>query len=47
MSEGRGYCAGVSAMRDYLVQQFAKYGSQGMFTGMEIANIIFGCKGPE
>lgn len=40
MTESRGYAAGVSAMRDYLAQNFAKYGSCGSFSGYEISQTI-------
>jgi hypothetical protein len=46
MTESRGYAAGVSAMRDYLIKNFAQYGSSGHFTGYEIADIIHRVKGP-
>lgn len=46
MQESRGFAAGQSAMRSYLVQQFARYGTQGAFTGYEIARMIQNCKGP-
>jgi hypothetical protein len=46
MTESRGYAAGVSAMRDYLIKNFDKYGSAGMFSGYEIADIIRRVKGP-
>ena len=47
MSEGRGFCAGITAMRDYLAKQFSQYGTAGNFSGAEISQIIAGCKGPE
>jgi hypothetical protein len=46
MQESRGFAAGQNAMRHYLAQQFDRYGSQGSFTGMEIARIILQSRGP-
>src|SRR5262245_13535107 len=46
MTESRGFAAGVSAMRDYLMKNFGQYGTQGSFSGIEIAEIIRRCKGP-
>lgn len=46
MQESRGYCAGMSAMREYLASKFQQYGSAGSFTGYEIAATIRQCAGP-
>jgi predicted amidophosphoribosyltransferase len=46
MTETRGYSAGVSAMRDYLVAQFEKYGPLQTWNGQSIARIIRECTGP-
>lgn len=45
MSESRGFCAGISAMRALLVREFNAQGS-GSFTGYEIAGLIAQCSGP-
>lgn len=47
MTESRGFCAGITAMRQYLAERFRSYGTQGAFTGSEIAGIIMQAKGPE
>lgn len=47
MTESRGFAAGISAMREYLAQNFRKYGSAGAFTGYEIAETIMRAKGPQ
>ena len=47
MTESRGFAAGVSAMRSYLVKRFANYGTQGNFSGLEVAQIIRQCTGPD
>jgi hypothetical protein len=46
MQESRGYAAGVSAMRDYLVKQFAGFGGSGDFSGNDVAKMIQTCRGP-
>ncbi len=46
MTESRGFAAGMTAMREYLVANFARYGTQGSFTGAEIAAVIQRAKGP-
>lgn len=46
MTEGKGFAAGVQAMRQYLAENFRRYGSQGAFTGNEIAQTILNVKGP-
>jgi len=46
MNESKGFANGVSAMREYLAQRFAEYGTSGSFTGAEIAATIRTCKGP-
>lgn len=46
MTEGKGFAAGVQAMRQYLAENFRRYGSQGAFTGDEIAQTIINVKGP-
>lgn len=45
MTESRGFAAGVSAMRAYLAEQFAKLGAGG-FTGSEVASLIRQSQGP-
>ena len=45
MSESRGFCAGVTAMRNFLAKQFAQYGA-GSFSGTEIAALILQSKDP-
>lgn len=46
MQESRGYAAGVAAMRAYLADNFARYGSAGSFNGNEIAHTIRTVPGP-
>ena len=46
MTESHGFQAGVTAMRQYLVQRFSQYGTAGSFSGQEIAATIAQCKGP-
>jgi hypothetical protein len=46
MQESRGFAAGVSAMRDYLAGRFREYGTQGSFTGNEVAHFISQSHGP-
>jgi len=46
MTESRGFAAGCTAMRLYLAENFAKYGTAGSFAGSEIAAIIRTVPGP-
>ncbi len=47
MTESRGFAAGMSAMRDYLAHNFdTLYGTQGSFTGAQIAHLIRTVRGP-
>lgn len=46
MQESRGYAAGISAMREYLAAKFREYGTQGSFTGIEVAHYITQSQGP-
>lgn len=46
MQESRGYSAGVSAMRDYLMKHFGTFGSSGDFSGNDVAKMIQNCRGP-
>jgi len=45
--ESQCWAQGVAAMREYLAQQFSSYGTQGSFSGIEIARVIAHCRGPE
>jgi hypothetical protein len=47
MNENRSWAQGVNAMREYLAQQFWRYGTQGSFSGVEISQVIANCRGPE
>ncbi len=45
MEETRGYAAGVSAMREHLIEHFIPLG-HGMFTALDVARLIKQSKGP-
>lgn len=47
MTETRGYAAGLSAMREYLAENFARYSPIQTWNGQSIAKIIRDCAGPE
>lgn len=47
MNQNQGAALGIETMRKFLAQRFAQYGSQGSFSGIEIARIIMAAKVPE
>ena len=45
MTESRGFAAGVTAMRWALARRFESFG-RGMFSGLEVADVIRKAPGP-
>jgi hypothetical protein len=43
--EAKGFVAGVSAMREYLISQFSRFPT-GSFLGVDVMKLIRGAKGP-
>ena len=47
MSETRGFCAGVTAAKDFLASEFERKISAVMISGNEAARLVRACRGPE
>jgi len=46
MSESRGFCAGVSAAKDFIAREFESAVRGAQITGHEAARLVRACRGP-